>query len=115
VVGNPRKNALFSVVLETRGLRRLGGGRTRARTWDPMIRVPVIICSINDIRANRSDKASLITLRYCRQCKLDFEAFTTVARTKDRRGAQGAPFVPSTLGHLSGYVPKDALPSHGEP
>jgi hypothetical protein len=26
VVGNPRRNALFGVVLETRGLRRLGGG-----------------------------------------------------------------------------------------
>src|SRR5438067_1462098 len=35
---NPRRNALFGVVSETCGLRRLDGGRTRARTWDPMIK-----------------------------------------------------------------------------
>jgi hypothetical protein len=34
----PAENALFNVVLETRGLQGLGGGRTRARTWDPMIK-----------------------------------------------------------------------------
>src|SRR5258708_14532064 len=33
----------------------------------------------------------------------------------DRRGARGASFVPSALGHLSGYVPKEALPSHVQP
>jgi hypothetical protein len=60
--GNPRRNALFGVVPETFGLRR-------ARTWDPMI--PMIIRSINGIFANRSDKAPLIRLRYCRQCKPD--------------------------------------------
>ncbi len=33
MVGNPRRNALFGVVLETRGLRRLGGGvRSQIRT-----------------------------------------------------------------------------------
>ena len=36
--GNPRRKALFDVVSETGGLRRLDGGRTRARTWDPMIK-----------------------------------------------------------------------------
>ena len=39
MVGNPRRSALFGVVLETRGLRRLGGGHTRARTWDPLIKL----------------------------------------------------------------------------
>jgi hypothetical protein len=38
VAGNPRRNALFGVIPETCGLRRLDGGRTRARTWDPMIK-----------------------------------------------------------------------------
>jgi hypothetical protein len=38
VPGNPARNALFGVVPESCGLRRLGGGRTRARTWDPMIK-----------------------------------------------------------------------------
>src|ERR1700732_3473959 len=38
VAGNPRRNALFGVVSETRGLRRLDGGRTRARTWAPLIK-----------------------------------------------------------------------------
>ena len=38
VARNPRRNALFGVVSETPGLRRLDGGRTRARTWDPMIK-----------------------------------------------------------------------------
>jgi hypothetical protein len=38
VAGNPRRNALFGVLPETSGLRRLDGGRTRARTWDPMIK-----------------------------------------------------------------------------
>jgi hypothetical protein len=33
VAGNPRRNALFDVVPETRGLRRLDGGvRSRMRT-----------------------------------------------------------------------------------
>src|SRR6476659_5505735 len=36
--GKPRRNALFGVVSETCGLRRLDGGRTRARTWDPIIK-----------------------------------------------------------------------------
>jgi hypothetical protein len=37
-------------------------------------------------------------------------------REEERQvGRQGAPFVPSTSGHLSGYVPKEALPSHGKP
>jgi hypothetical protein len=35
---NPRRNALFGVVPKTCGLRRLDGGRTRARTWDPLIK-----------------------------------------------------------------------------
>jgi hypothetical protein len=35
----------------------------------------MIIRSIKGIRANRGDKAPLISLRYCRQCKPDFEAF----------------------------------------
>jgi hypothetical protein len=38
VAGNPRRNALFGIVLESCGLRRLDGGRTRARTWDPLIK-----------------------------------------------------------------------------
>ena len=38
MAGNPRRNALFGVVSESCGLRRLDGGRTRARTWDPMIK-----------------------------------------------------------------------------
>src|SRR5260370_40822783 len=33
-----RRNALFRVGPETHGLKGLGGGRTRARTWDPMIK-----------------------------------------------------------------------------
>src|SRR5258708_4481613 len=33
--GNPRRNALFGVVSETCGLRRLDGGDSRARTGDP--------------------------------------------------------------------------------
>ena len=36
--GNPRRKALFGVVSETCGLRRLDGGRTRARTWCQPIR-----------------------------------------------------------------------------
>jgi hypothetical protein len=35
VVGNPRRNGLFGVVPETRGLRRLDGGGSRAQTGDP--------------------------------------------------------------------------------
>jgi hypothetical protein len=35
---NPRRNALFGVLPETWILRRLDGGHTRARTWDPMIK-----------------------------------------------------------------------------
>src|SRR5258706_9273207 len=35
VAGNPRRNALFGVVLETCGLRRLDGGGSRAQTEDP--------------------------------------------------------------------------------
>src|ERR1700682_1379716 len=38
MAGNPRRSALFGVVSETCGLRRLDGGRTRARTWDPLIK-----------------------------------------------------------------------------
>ena len=38
MAGNPRRNALSGVVPETCGLQRLDGGRTRARTWDPMIK-----------------------------------------------------------------------------
>jgi hypothetical protein len=34
----PAENALKSALLETLGLQRLDGGRTRARTWDPMIK-----------------------------------------------------------------------------
>ena len=37
-VKNPRGNGLFAVDVEICGLGRLGGGRTRARTWDPMIK-----------------------------------------------------------------------------
>ena len=33
-----RKNGVFSLLGSLRGLGRLGGGRTRARTWDPMIK-----------------------------------------------------------------------------
>src|SRR5260370_38204716 len=33
-----RRNALFRVGPETHGLQGLGGGRTRARTWDPLIK-----------------------------------------------------------------------------
>ena len=32
---NPRRNALFGVVSERHGLRRLGGGGSRAQTGDP--------------------------------------------------------------------------------
>jgi hypothetical protein len=35
---NPSRNALFGVVLDARGLQWLDGGRTRARTWDPLIK-----------------------------------------------------------------------------
>jgi hypothetical protein len=35
---SPRRNALFGVLPEIWGLLGLGGGRTRARTWDPMIK-----------------------------------------------------------------------------
>ena len=35
MAGNPRRNALFSVVSETRGLQGLGGGGGRAQTGDP--------------------------------------------------------------------------------
>src|ERR1700682_2880550 len=38
ITENPGRNALFGVVPESCGLRRLDGGRTRARTWDPMIK-----------------------------------------------------------------------------
>jgi hypothetical protein len=38
VAENPRRNNLFGVVSETCGLQGLDGGRTRARTWDPMIK-----------------------------------------------------------------------------
>jgi hypothetical protein len=38
VARNARRNAPFSVLSETCGLRRLDGGRTRARTWDPLIK-----------------------------------------------------------------------------
>src|SRR6267154_1162948 len=38
VAGNPRRTALFGVDCGKGGLRRLDGGRTRARTWDPMIK-----------------------------------------------------------------------------
>src|SRR6202171_3512723 len=38
VAGNPRRSALFGVDWRKGGLRRLDGGRTRARTWDPMIK-----------------------------------------------------------------------------
>src|ERR1700738_410310 len=38
MAGNPRRSALFGVVSETCGLRRLDGGRTKARSWDPMIK-----------------------------------------------------------------------------
>ena len=31
------RNALFGVLSEMCGLPRLGGGRTRTRTWDPLI------------------------------------------------------------------------------
>ena len=40
MAGNPGRNALFGAVPETCGLQGLGGGRTRARTWDPMIKSP---------------------------------------------------------------------------
>src|SRR6267143_111840 len=35
---NPRRSALFGVDWGKGGSRRLDGGRTRARTWDPMIK-----------------------------------------------------------------------------
>jgi len=35
VVGNPRRNALFGVVLKPRGLQGLDGGGSRAQTGDP--------------------------------------------------------------------------------
>src|SRR5258706_1940978 len=38
VARNARRKALIDLVLETCGLRRLDGGRTRARTWDPLIK-----------------------------------------------------------------------------
>jgi hypothetical protein len=38
VAGNPGRSALFGVDWGKGGLRRLDGGRTRARTWDPMIK-----------------------------------------------------------------------------
>src|SRR6202022_3809721 len=38
IAENPGRNALFGVVPESCGLRRLDGGRTRARTGDPMIK-----------------------------------------------------------------------------
>src|SRR6476660_1507101 len=38
VARNARRKALLDLVLETCGLRRLDGGRTRARTWDPLIK-----------------------------------------------------------------------------
>src|SRR5258705_13618547 len=34
----PRRNGLFSIDGGFRGSGRLGGGRTRARTWDPLIK-----------------------------------------------------------------------------
>jgi hypothetical protein len=34
----PRRNGLFSIDNRFRGSGRLDGGRTRARTWDPMIK-----------------------------------------------------------------------------
>ena len=40
MAGNPCRSALFSVDSGKGGLRRLDGGRTRARTWDPMIKSP---------------------------------------------------------------------------
>src|ERR1700730_18027931 len=38
ITENPGSNAQFGVVPESCGLRRLDGGRTKARTWDPMIK-----------------------------------------------------------------------------
>src|SRR6266481_5793250 len=38
VARNARRKALFDLALETCGLQRLDGGRTRARTWDPLIK-----------------------------------------------------------------------------
>jgi hypothetical protein len=35
---DPRRNGLFSIDDGFRGSGRLDGGRTRARTWDPMIK-----------------------------------------------------------------------------
>src|SRR5882672_3948812 len=43
IAENPGRNALFGVVPESRGLRRLDGGRTRARTWDPMIKSHLLV------------------------------------------------------------------------
>src|SRR5258705_9912966 len=37
-VKNPRRNGLFSIGDGFRGSGRLDGGRTRARTWDPLIK-----------------------------------------------------------------------------
>ena len=43
VAGNPRRSALFGVDWGKGGLRRLDGGRTRARTWDPMIKSQLLL------------------------------------------------------------------------
>ena len=43
VAGNPRRTALFGVDCGKGGLRRLDGGRTRARTWDPMIKSHLVV------------------------------------------------------------------------
>jgi hypothetical protein len=50
---NARRNALFDVVLETRGLRRLDGGVDWDRTWDPC-RAPRTACHLVKSAQKRS-------------------------------------------------------------
>ena len=41
-----RKSGLFLIIGRLRGLGRLDGGRTKARTWDPMIKSHLLTIEI---------------------------------------------------------------------
>jgi hypothetical protein len=55
IAENPGRNALFGVVPEWCGLRRLDGGRTRARTWDPLIKTKLSLYCRTGLRSARRD------------------------------------------------------------
>jgi hypothetical protein len=62
MAGNPRRHALLGAIAEIFALRRLGGGRTRARTWDPMIKSLPLVTYIKGLAVNFASRSTLLPL-----------------------------------------------------